>query len=88
MTDSEMITLWRDNQNWTSSALLVRVKKETEKAIQFEAADNPKYTFWFPKKAVKFEETEGSPMATIARWCTPGEWYYKAADRYANYYKR
>lgn len=83
-----MMTLWKHNWNFTSVALYVNIKKETEKAIQFEAADNPKYTFWLPKKAVKFEEVEGSPMATIARWCTPGEWYFKAADRYANHYKR
>jgi len=85
---NSMLTLWKHNWNFTSAALYVNIKKETEKAIQFEAADNPKYTFWLPKKAVKFEEIEGSPMATIARWCTPGEWYFKAADRYANYYKR
>jgi hypothetical protein len=82
-----MITLWQQNLG-SSTALHVNIKKETEKAIQFEAVDNPKYTFWFPKKALKFEEDGESVMAFIARWCTPGEWYYKAADRYANYYKR
>ena len=50
-----MFTLWKHNRNFTSTALYVNIKKETEKAIQFESADNPKYTFWFPKKAVKFE---------------------------------
>lgn len=84
MTDSEMITLWRDNQNWTSSALLVRVKKETEKAIQFSVVDNEKMSFWLPKKAIKFQDG----MAVMARWCTPGEWYWKAENRYASHYRR
>jgi hypothetical protein len=75
-----MFTLWKHNRNFTSTALYVNIKKETEKAIQFESADNPK----LPKKAVS-SRSEGSIMATVANWCTPGEWYFKAADRYANH---
>ena len=84
-----MITLWKHNWNFTSTALHVNIKKETEKAVQFEVFDNPKYTFWIPKKALKLE-TDGNDytVATIAKWCKLGEWYYKAADRYANHYKR
>lgn len=85
-----MITLWKHNWNFTSTALHCNIKKETEKAIQFEVAENPKYTFWIPKKALKIEidEKNDYTSAIIAKWCELGEWYHKAANRYANYYKR
>lgn len=79
-----MTTLWKDNGNFTSVALHVNIKKETEKAIQFEVVENTKYTFWLPKKAVSFQDD----MFMMARWCTPGEWYGRAADRYGSFYKR
>jgi hypothetical protein len=85
-----MISLWKNNQNFTSTVLHVLIKKETEKAIQFEVIANPKLTFWLPKKAVKIEVDQENDYtkATIANWCTLDQWYWIAADRYANYFKR
>jgi hypothetical protein len=83
-----MITLWKHNWNFTSAALHVVIKKETPKAVQFEVVENAKYTFWLPKKAVKFETEDNITIATIARWCTLDEWYHRAVNRYANFYKR
>jgi hypothetical protein len=81
----EVVTLWRNNWNFTSTALSVVIKKETAKAFQFAVAENPKMTFWLPKKALKFDRDN---LAVMAKWCTPDEWYWRAENRYAHFYKR
>lgn len=79
-----MTTLWSNTSNFTSIALHVNIKKETEKAVQFEVVENTKYTFWLPKKALRFQDD----IIELAYWCAPGEWYVRAAERYGNFYKR
>jgi hypothetical protein len=81
----DVVTIWQHNWNFTSTALSVVIKKETDKAFQFAVAENPKMTFWLPKKALQFDEDK---LAIMARWCKPDEWYYRAVNRYAFFHKR
>ena len=60
--------------------------KDADYAISIEGySENPKMTFWLPKKALKFDSDN---LAVMAKWCTPDEWYWRAENRYAHFYKR
>lgn len=77
-------TLWLQGRA-VSAALYVDYTGETAKAIQFTVVDNPKLSFWLPKKAVKFLADN---QINIAYWCKLGDFAQNMFDRYGNHYRR
>lgn len=77
-------TLWKTGRA-VNAALYVDYTGETAKAIQFTVVDNPKLSFWLPKKAVKFEQEN---QALIAHWFPLGDFAQNMFDRYGNHYSR
>ena len=65
------------------AALCVVVVAETDKAIQFEVADNTKIKLWFPRKALTVMENN---QWKIAHWFTFNTFVRGVFDRYANHY--
>lgn len=79
-------TLWLSGMS-VNSALSVRLVNETEKAMQFELLDNEKVTLWFPKAALKPEQSNPE-LLNIARWFNFNEFSNSVWKRYASYYRK
>lgn len=77
-------TLWH-NRRAVMAALYVDYTGETAKAIQFTVVDNPRLSFWLPKKAVKFAEDN---QATIAHWFPVTGFALDMFEHYGSHYSR
>lgn len=78
----EYVSLWSVGYR-VKAALTVVMVAETDKAIQFEVADNPKIKLWFPRKALTvFENNQWK----IAPWFTFNDFTRGVFDRYASHY--
>jgi hypothetical protein len=76
------VSLWSVGYR-VKAALTVTIVATTDKAVQFEVADNPKIKLWFPAKAVT-EVSEG--QFKIAHWFSFNEFTRNVFDRYASHY--
>ena len=81
-------TIWTEG-NRVRAALMVTYVGESDKAVQYQVADNPKMKLWFPKKALKVLGSIGDhSQMKLAPWFTMNEFTKNAFDRYANHYKK
>lgn len=78
----EYVSLWSVGSR-VSAALTVVVVAQTDKAIQFEVADNTKIKLWFPRKALMAYDNN---QWKIAPWFTFNTFVRGVFDRYANHY--
>ena len=68
--------------------MTVEMAQETDKAFKFVVLDsNKKYTFFLPKKAVRFDKSSNS-ILHLAHWFTVEGFHQYLWDTYANAYKR
>lgn len=78
----EYVSLWSVGYR-VKAALCVVVVAQTDKAIQFEVADNTKIKLWFPRKALTVMENN---QWKIAHWFSFNEFTRGVFNRYANHY--
>ena len=78
----EYVSLWSVGSR-VSAALTVVVVAQTDKAIQFEVADNTKIKLWFPRKALTVMENN---QWKIAHWFSFNEFTRGVFNRYASHY--
>lgn len=76
------VSLWSVGSR-VRAALTVTIVAQTDKAIQFEVADNPKIKLWFPLKAVRLV---GEDQYQLAHWFSFNDFARNVFDRYANHY--
>lgn len=95
--DSVVIEIQEENMNdtfviWVSgyrvnAALVVREIGSSDKAIQFEVANNPKIKLWFPRKALTADKNIQNVL-NLARWFSFNDFLRSVFDRYADHYNR
>lgn len=76
------VSLWSVGYR-VKAALCVKIVATTDKAIQFEVADNPKIKLWFPLKAISMP---GEEQYKIAHWFSFNEFTRGVFNRYASHY--
>jgi len=79
--------IWRSGYS-VSTALGVELIGETEKAYKFKVLNSTKeYTFFLPKKAVKFD-TEVEGIINLARWFAADGFTAFLFNTFSTHYKR
>jgi len=81
----EYVSIWSIGYR-VKAALRVTLVAETEKAMQFQVADNPKIKLWFPRKAVLQVNGAAGQHYELARWFTFNDFTRNVFDRYASHY--
>jgi hypothetical protein len=81
----EYMTIWSIGYR-VRAALTVTIVAESEKAIQFQVADNPKIKLWFPRKALNEVNGALDRHFELARWFTFNDFTRNVFDRYASHY--
>ena len=77
----EYFTIWSGSA--VRAALTVKKLDESAGAVKFVVADNAKCTFWLPKSALKWKDSQYH----LAFWFTKSAYLKGLFDRYANHYK-
>lgn len=83
---NECFCLWSTGYA-VHQSLGVEIIGETEKAYKFKLTDNPKCSFYLPKKALSFDTTTVG-IVNLARWFKMDEFLSSMFNRYASHYRR